>query len=632
MTTTRSGPEDAATAAAPPAASPVMGTFTHKQILTIMSGLMMGMFLAALDQTIVSTAIRTIADDLNGFSVQAWVTTAYLITATISTPLYGKLSDLYGRKPFFMAAISIFVVGSMLCGLATSMYELAAFRAFQGLGAGGLFSLALTIIGDIVPPRERAKYQGYFLAVFGTSSVLGPVLGGLLAGQSSILGVTGWRWVFYINVPIGIAALIVVWRVLNLPRNGRDTTIDWWGALALAVGVVPLLVVAEQGREWGWASGRSILLYAVGVLGIAAFVAVERRVGDAALLPIRFFRNGTFSVGIGISVITGAAMFGSISLLPQYLQVVKGSTPTIAGFQTLPLVGGLMLASIVSGQLISKTGHYRVFPIVGVVLMTIASSLLYFLTSTTPLWQLMLVMALLGLGLGNIMQPLTLAIQNAMPPRDMGVSTASATFFRQMGGTLGVAVFLSILFSQLTGKISTAIGTSVQDPAFQQTLRAAAGGAGSQADQQIAGAITSGGSGAASGVLNDTSFIQRLDPVLAAPFKAGFTDAMNVVFLSAAALLLVAIVLVAFFKEVPLRTMSGIGAAQDEAAAGARAGGDAPADQRLSPVAADLPAATARSADGGPGRDDAGHAGHTEHAGHDADRVAPQVGAGRHEA
>jgi EmrB/QacA subfamily drug resistance transporter len=631
--TTTSDPAAATAAPAPAAPAPgTIGTFTHRQILTIMSGLMMGMFLAALDQTIVSTAIRTIADDLNGFSVQAWVTTAYLITATISTPLYGKLSDLYGRKPFFMAAISIFVLGSMLCGLATSMYELAAFRAFQGLGAGGLFSLALTIIGDIVPPRERAKYQGYFLAVFGTSSVLGPVLGGLLAGQSSILGITGWRWVFYINVPIGIAALAVVWRVLNLPRNKRDTTIDWWGALTLAIGVVPLLIVAEQGREWGWGSGRSIALYVVGVLGIAAFIAVERRVGDAALIPTRFFRNGTFSLGIGISVITGAAMFGSISLLPQYLQVVKGSSPTIAGFQTLPLVLGIMVASIISGQLISRTGHYRAFPIIGTGLMLVASGLLYFLTSTTPLWQLMLVMLLLGLGLGNIMQPLTLAIQNAMPPRDMGVSTASATFFRQMGGTLGVAVFLSLLFSQLTGKITASITASTQDPAFQQALRSAAGGGGSQADQQIATALTSGSTSAAGGVLNDTSFIGRLDPVLAAPFKDGFTDAMNVVFLAAAALLVVGFLLVLFFKEVPLRTASGISAANAEAGAdGAPSAAVAAAPAPLTDDAVETGDRDGATSGGAPGSTGGGAHELAAAGEHDAGRVAPQVGAGRHE-
>ena len=254
----------AAGAAATAPAPADSGVLTHRQIVTILIGLMMGMFLAALDQTVVTTAMRTIADDLHGFSLQAWATTAFLITSTISTPLYGKLSDIYGRKPFFLFAIGVFIVGSALCGLSQSMYELAAFRAVQGIGAGGLMSLALAIIGDIVPPRERAKYQGYFLAVFGTSSVLGPVLGGFFAGADTILGVAGWRWIFYINVPIAAAAMIVVIAVLHIPHTRTDHRIDWPGAIALIVGLVPLLIVAEQGREWGWGSGRSLLCYVIG--------------------------------------------------------------------------------------------------------------------------------------------------------------------------------------------------------------------------------------------------------------------------------------------------------------------------------------------------------------------------------
>src|SRR5690349_12490584 len=271
---------------------PGAGTnLSHRQILLILSGLLLGMLLAALDLTIVSTSIRTIADDLDGLSVQAWVTTAYLITSTIATPLYGKLSDLYGRRPFFLLAITLFVIGSALCALATNMYMLAGFRAFQGLGAGGLFSLALAIIGDIVPPRERAKYQGYFLAVFGTSSVLGPLVGGFLAGQDEILGITGWRWVFLVNVPIGIFALLLVMRSLHLPHTRREHRIDWPGALLLIVGLVPLLVIAEQGRAWGWDSGRAFTAYVVGIVGIAAFIWDQSRYGDDALIPLRLFTN-----------------------------------------------------------------------------------------------------------------------------------------------------------------------------------------------------------------------------------------------------------------------------------------------------------------------------------------------------
>ncbi|MDJ0392211.1 MDR family MFS transporter [Rhodococcus sp. G-MC3] len=539
------------------------GEYSHREIMTILSGLMMGMFLAALDQTIVATSVRTIADDLNGFSVLAWVTTAYLITSTVSTPLYGKLSDLYGRKPFFMTAISIFVIGSMLCGISTSMYELAAFRAVQGLGAGGLMSMALAIVGDIVPPRERAKYQGYFLAVFGTSSVLGPVVGGLLAGQSSILGITGWRWVFYINVPLGILALAVVWRVLNLPVNRRDARVDWWGAVLLSVGLVPLLIIAEQGRVWGWGSTRALACFGIGIVGVIAFVLAEIKMGDDALIPMRFFRNRLFALCIAVSVIAGAAMFGGISLLPQYLQVVKGSSPTLAGYQTLPLVGALMVSSIVSGRMISKTGRYKIFPIVGTALMAIAMFTFHYVHADTPLWQTMVVMGVFGAGLGSMMQPLTLAIQNAMPPKDMGVSTSAATFFRQIGATLGVAVFLSMLFTQLTPKTTDALTAAAEKPEFQAAVKAAST-SGDPLETGFANALIARDPSIAGSALVDSSFIQKLDSALAEPFRIGFSDAMDYVFLAVSILMVVGFVLVLFVKEVPLRTMSGLAAAKQE--------------------------------------------------------------------
>ncbi|WP_169334670.1 MDR family MFS transporter [Nocardia thailandica] len=532
--------------------------FSHRQILTIMSGLMLGMLLASLDQTIVSTSIRTIADDLHGYSLQAWATTAYLITATISTPLYGKLSDMFGRKPFFMAAIGIFVAGSLLCTFAQSMYELAAFRAFQGLGAGGLMSLALAIMGDIVSPRERARYQGYFLAVFGTSSVLGPVLGGLFAGQDSLLGIAGWRWVFLVNVPVGLLALVVVSRVLRLPRKPHAThRIDIPGAIVLAIGLVPLLIVAEQGREWGWSSVSSVVCYVIGAAGVLGFVAVEKYMGDAALIPLRIFANKTFALGVVISFVVGAAMFGGISLLPQYLQVVRGAGPTLAGLQMLPMVLGLMTGSIVSGRIISRTGRYRVFPLIGASMLTLGLFLLHLITADTPLWVTMLFMACTGFGLGNLMQPLTLALQNALPPKDMGVSTASATFFRQIGGTLGVAVFLSILFSQLTPNISGELQSSATDPAFQQAVVAGTQSA-NPADVALSRGLIAHDTSAAGQVLEDSSVIQQLSPDLARPFQVGFADSMSTVFLSATGLALLALVLVLFWKEVPLRTVGGI--------------------------------------------------------------------------
>ncbi|MEQ3551279.1 MFS transporter [Pseudonocardia nematodicida] len=548
------------------------GELTHRQILTVLGGLMLGMFLAALDQTVVSTAIRTIADDLQGLSLQAWATTAFLITSTITTPLYGKLSDIFGRKPLFMTAISIFLIGSVACTLAWSMYSLAAFRALQGLGAGGLMSLALTILGDIVPPRERARYQGFFLAVFGTSSVIGPVIGGLLSGVDTIAGIDGWRWIFLVNVPIGLVALVVVYRVLNIPHLPRRARIDWPGALALALGLVPLLIVAEQGREWGWASTNAIVCYAVGAVGLVLFLTAERAYGDDALLPLRLFRTGIFSLSSVINLLIGMSMFGAIALLPQFLQIVHGATPIEAGFMMLPLVGGIMISSITSGQLTSRTGRYKIFPVLGTAFITVAMLLLWrTLTPEIPILQLDLTMFLLGLGLGLCMQTLVLAVQNAMPARDMGVTTSTVTFFRQMGGTIGTAVFLSVVFSTAGDRISGAIRGALGTESFRSALADPAVAA-DPANRAVVEALQSGQAGGLSAsVLTDSSFLQRIDARLAAPFQAGFTSSMALAFLIAACVIALAFVLVLFVKELPLRSMSGAQAARAEEEARRRA-------------------------------------------------------------
>jgi EmrB/QacA subfamily drug resistance transporter len=544
---------DTAAAGAISAQQSARDGFTHRQILTILSGLMLGMFLAALDQTVVSTAMRTIADDLKGFDLQAWATTAFLITATISTPLYGKLSDLYGRRPFYLGAISIFVIGSMLCGMAQSMYELAAFRALQGIGAGGLMSLALAIIGDIVPPRERARYQSMFLAVFGTSSVAGPLIGGFFAGADSIFGVAGWRWIFYINVPVGAAALIVVSRVLHIPHTRREHRIDWPGALALVLCLVPLLIIAEQGRTWGWASGRAMVCYALGIIGLALFILAERWYRDDALLPLRLFRNRSFAITSSSSFITGSGMFGSIVLLPLYLQVVKGSSPTVAGLQTLPLVLGILCGAMGSGVVISRTSRYKMFPVVGSAMMAAGLVLFSFVGADTPLWRTMIVMAFFGIGLGFNMQPIILAAQNAVDPSEMGVATSSVTFFRQMGGTAGAAAFLSILFSTAVANIGDAYRSAATgDPAFQQAAQLH--------PDQIA-TLRSGSSGS----LSDTSFLKGLDPAITHPFKVGFSNSIDLIFLIAAGIILIAVVVVSLLPELPLRQMSGVQARQQQA-------------------------------------------------------------------
>jgi len=513
---------------------------SHRQIVTILSGLMCGMFLAALDQTIVGTSIVKIANDLHGFDLQAWATTAYLITSTIVTPIYGKLSDIYGRKPFYLAAITIFVIGSLASSFSTSMYELAAFRAVQGLGAGGLMSLAMTILGDIVPPRERAKYQGYILAVFGLSTVLGPVLGGFFAGidhAGSIFGyeIHGWRWVFLINVPIGIIALFVVARVLNVPHERHDHKIDWWGALTLVVAVVPFLIVAEQGQKWGWGDGKAILCYVVGGVGVIAFILVEKLMKDAALIPLRLFKNSTFTVAIIGGVIVGVAMFGAITMIPQFMQVVQGYTPTESGLLMLPLMAGIMLSSIVSGRITGKTGRYKIFPILGTILIAGGSFLFAQVHYDSPLWHPLTAAALIGLGLGQCMQTLIIAVQNAGPRSDMGVSTASATFFRQIGGTAGVAVFLTILFNVLPGNITKAFG----------------------------GRPPEGAGAALANLTGDTSGIQNLPAVIKTPVLVGFTDSITTVFYVAGGVALLATLVLLFMKEIPLLNAAPAAAAME---------------------------------------------------------------------
>ncbi|HEY2879206.1 MDR family MFS transporter [Nocardioides sp.] len=539
------------------------GEYTHRQILTIITGLMMGMFLGALDQTIVSTAIRTISDDLHGLSAQAWVTTAYLITSTIATPIYGKLGDMYGRKKLFMFAISVFIAGSALCSFATSMPMLAAFRAVQGIGAGGLFTLVLAIIGDIVSPRERARYTGYFMATFGTSSVLGPVIGGFFASHAVILGLTGWRWVFLVNVPIGIAALFVVYRTLHVHHHPREARIDWWGAVTLVVTLVPLLTVAEQGRQWGWDSGRAMACYVIGVIGLGSFYAVERRLGDAAMIPLRMFRIRPVAVGIAANVVTGMALFGGIFVLPLYMQIVHGASPMRSGFLMLPMVVGMMSASIVSGQIISRTGRIRAFPIFGSALAAAGLLALSRIGADTALPVVMVLMLLLGYGLGNCMQPLLLILQSAVPPRDIGVATSSATFFRQIGGTIGVAVFLSILFGQVSGHIGHSLESESKTPAFQQAVQHPV----TPLDHQFAQSLQGHGHGQFVGqATDDSSFIQKLSPALAHPFKVGFAESMDTVFILAGLLGVLAFLILLLMPKVELRATSASAAVRSEAA------------------------------------------------------------------
>ncbi|MCU1417292.1 MAG: hypothetical protein JWP32_1466 [Schumannella sp.] len=437
---------------------------THRQILLVIYGLMAGMFLSSLDQTIVGTAIRTIGDDLKGLDQQAWVTTAYLITSTIAVPIYGKLSDIFGRRPLFIFGIGVFLLGSLASSFSTSMLMLAGFRALQGIGAGALMSIPLAIMGDILAPRERAKYQGYFFAVFGISSVIGPLIGGLFAGANSILFLDGWRWVFLINVPIGVIALLMVIAFLHLPKFERHAKprIDWWGATFVIVALVPLLLIAEQGRTWGWASPGAIACYIIGGLGVAAFVITERLMKEDAIIPLRLFSSRVFSMATILGVLVGFGMFGAMLTIPLYLQIVTGLNPTESGFAMIPMVVGLMIASVGSGQILARTGHYRIFPVTGTAMTGLGFLTLTFVTVDKPLWFLMIAMFLIGLGLGQLMQTLTLASQGSVQPHQMGVATSAATFFRQIGGTLGVAILLSVLFSVLPHNITQSLGNEAQ--------------------------------------------------------------------------------------------------------------------------------------------------------------------------
>lgn len=542
------------------------GTMTPRQIWVVLIGLMSGMFLAALDQSVVGAAMRTIADDLSGLSLQAWATTAYLITSTVTTPIYGKLGDIFGRRPLFIVAIAIFILGSATAGLANSMVELAGYRALQGMGAGGLFSLALTIVADIVPPKERAKYQGMFLAVFGTSSVLGPVIGGALAGAGEILFIEGWRWIFLINLPIGAISLFMVITFLHVPHTPRPQKIDWWGAVTIVLAVVPILLVAEQGREWGWSSPLAIAMYVTGVFGIVSFILIEKKMGSAALIPLAIFKEPTFARTQVLGFIIGIGMFGGMIVLPLVIQVVYGASPTEAGFLMLPMVAGMMTATIVSGRITSSTGKYRIFFNTGTAVLFFGYLfMLLMLNAATPIWVVSIGMILIGLGLGQLMQTTMVASQNSVDAKDIGVATSSATFFRQMGGTLGVAVFMSILFGQVADKIGEAfkredvlqgLASATSDPAVL-----------SDPNNKSILDVLSSGPGAADQITLDSSFLIDADDRLTLPFRIGFIESSLSVFLVAIFFVAAAFVISWFIKEIPLRNKSASQEVADDAKA-----------------------------------------------------------------
>ncbi|MDX6546041.1 MAG: hypothetical protein QOG02_1815, partial [Gaiellales bacterium] len=428
---------------------------SHRQILTILSGLLLGMLLAALDQTIVSTALPRIVGDLHGLTHIAWVTTAYLLAATVTTPLWGKLGDLFGRKYLFQAAIVIFLVGSALCGLAHSMIELVTFRAAQGLGAGGLMVLAQASIADIVPPRQRGRYQGYFGAVFGAASVIGPLLGGFLTDQLS------WRWIFYVNVPVGIVALVVTTIVLPNTVARAKPAIDYLGFAVLAAAISCLVLLTTWGgAQYAWGSTVILALITATVVLVGVFAAIERRAAEP-VIPPSLFRNRTFDVASAVSFIVGLSMFGSIIYLPLFLQLVSGASATNSGLLMLPLMGGLLVASMTSGQVISRTGRYKAFPVAGTAIGAVGMFLLSTMSAGTPRLVASAWMVVLGVGLGLVMQVMILVTQNSVDRSDLGVATATVSFFRSVGGSVGVAVFGALFTSGLTHNLTRDLPAAV---------------------------------------------------------------------------------------------------------------------------------------------------------------------------
>ena len=489
-----------------------------RQLSLILGALMLGMILASLDQTIVSTALPTIVGDLGGLNHLSWVVTAYLLASTVSTPLYGKLGDQYGRKRLFLAAIVIFLIGSALCGLSQTLEQLIAFRALQGLGGGGLMVGAQAVMADVLPPRERGRYSGYFGAVFGVTSIAGPLIGGFLVDHAS------WRWVFYVNLPFGILALAVVSIVLKTPTSRVQHQIDYLGSGLLAAFVTCIVLVTTWGgTTYAWGSPTILGMIVAAFALLAGFIFVEGRAAEP-VIPLSLFRNRVFTVSSGVGFIVGFTLFGVITYLPQYQQVVRGASATASGLQLFPLMGGLLIGSIGSGQIISRSGRYKMFPIAGCALLGVGMFLLSHLGVHTSVLTAGIFMAVTGFGLGLTMQVLVLAVQNTVAPSQLGVATSAATFFRSIGGVVGVSIFSAIFNHELAHNLQKRLPQLGPDAAGAKELRAS------------------------------PEALAKLPPAIHNAYLHAFTDSLHVMFLWAIPFALLAFGLTWLLEEVPLRT------------------------------------------------------------------------------